>query len=136
MISQRLKNIFVLSIPVFIAHGLEEYLTGFYNTDSHIKFIFGYLNTLPNPQATFLLFQIMLWLALIVFAFLISNGKWRLGLMVIPGLIYIYELHHIFKAFSVGKYYPGLITALVFPIIVFLFWKELLKNYKSRKLLA
>ena len=31
MISTRLKNIFALSIPVFIAHGPEEYFTGFYN---------------------------------------------------------------------------------------------------------
>lgn len=132
MISQKLKNIFFLSVPVLIIHGLEEYLTSFYNTDSHVKFVFGYLNTLPTPQATFLLFQVMLWVALTIFAILISSEKWRLRLMIIPGLIYIYELHHIWKALEVGRYYPGLVTALLFPVIAFFFWKELLKSYKSR----
>jgi len=31
MISQNLKNIFLLLIPIFIAHGLEEYFTDFYH---------------------------------------------------------------------------------------------------------
>ena len=34
---------------------------------------------------------------------------------------------HIWKAFAAWDYYPGLITALGFPLIGFLFWKELTK---------
>lgn len=131
MISEKLKIIFFISIPVFIAHGLEEYFNGFYNIDSHSNFMLGYFNTLPNPQAIFLLFQIMLWFVLIISALLISGEKWQLRLMIIPGLVYIYELHHFWKAFEVGGYYPGVITAIAFPIIGFLFWKELLKNWKN-----
>ncbi len=125
----RLKKIFLLSIPVFIAHGLEEYFTGLYNIDSHVQFMFGYLNALPNPQAVFLLFQIMLWFTLIISAILISGEKWQLRLMVIPGLVYIYELHHFWQALAVGGYYPGLITALAFPAIAFFFWKELVASF-------
>lgn len=131
MITQRLKNIFILSVPVFITHGLEEYFTGLYNIDSHVKFIFGYFNALPTPQAVFLLFQIALWILLITIAILISSEKWRLRLMIIPGLFYIYEFHHIWKAILAGGYYPGLITALVFPIIAVFFWRELIRNYKK-----
>ena len=131
MISKKLKTIFALSIPLFIAHGVEEYFTALYNVDSHVKFMFGYFFTLPTPQAIFLLFQIMLWFTLIISLLLISGEKWQLRLMVIPGLIYIYELHHFWKAFEVWSYYPGLITAIAFPIIGFLFWKELLKNFKK-----
>ena len=128
MISQKLKTLFFISIPIFITHGLEEYFAGFYNIDSHVKFMFGYFNTLPTSQAVFLLFQIMLWFALIISALLISSEKWQLWLMIIPGLVYIYELHHFWKALVWGSYYPGVITAIAFPIIGFLFWKELLKN--------
>ena len=135
MISSRLKNIFILSILVFIAHGLEEYFTGLYNVDSHVEFMFGYFNTLPNLQAIFFLFQIMFWFTLIIFALLISGEKWQLRLMIIPGLVYIYELYHFWKAISVGGYYPGLITALMFPVIAFFFWKELIRNYKGQTLL-
>ena len=131
MISNKLKTIFYISIPVFMAHGLEEFFNGFYNVDWSFKFVFGFLNTMTIPQATFLVFQIMLWLAFIVFAFLIASERWRLRLMILPGLIYIFELHHIWKALGSWSYYPGVITAIAFPVIGFLFWKELLNNWKN-----
>ncbi|KKU50496.1 MAG: hypothetical protein UX71_C0001G0151 [Parcubacteria group bacterium GW2011_GWA1_47_10] len=131
MISHKLKNIFIFSIPVFIAHGLEEYFTGLYNNDWSIQFISGFLESMSTPQAIFLVFQIMLWLALVVFALLIISEKWRLRLMVIPGLVYIFELYHILKSVSVAGYYPGLITSLLFPVIAVFFWVELIRNYKN-----
>ena len=127
MISKKLKIIFAISIPIFIAHGLEEYFTGFYNVDNIFRFVFRPFEMMTIPQATFLLFQIMLWLAFIVFAFLIASEKWQLRFMVLPELIYIGEFHHIWKALAAWNYYPGLITALGFPIIGFLFWRELTK---------
>ena len=130
MITQRLKNIFLLSIPLFIAHGLEEILTGFYNVDSHVAFMFGKLTTMPTTQALFILFQIMIWLILIIGYLLILGPKWQLRLMFIPGIVFIYELHHLYKAFDVGGYYPGIITAIPLYAVGFFFWKELIKNYK------
>ena len=132
MISEKLKKIFLISIPVFIAHGTEEYIMGLYKIDSHVHFMFGYFENLPSMQAVFLLFQIMLWLTLIISYILISGEKWQLRMMVIPGLVYIYELHHIYKAVLVGGYYPGLITALLFPIIGFFFWKEIVGCFKQK----
>jgi hypothetical protein len=131
MISKKLKTIFALSIPIFIAHGLEEYLVGFYNVDNIFKFVFRPFEIMTVLQATFLLFQIMIWLLLIISFLLISNEKWKLRLMIIPGLVYIFELHHIWKALILWDYYPGVITAIIFPIIGFLFWKELFKNWKK-----
>ena len=86
---------------------------------------------MPVPQATFWVFQIMLWLALIVFAFLISSEKWRLRLMFLPGIIFIVELHHPWSAITSWDYYPGLITSIPVLIVGFLFWKELLNNLKK-----
>ena len=131
MISQKLKTIFYISIPVFIAHGLEEFFNNFYNIDWSTKLVFGFLNEMSVPQATFLVFQIMLWLALIVFAFLIANDKWRLRLMFLPGIIFIVELHHPWSVITSLGYYPGAITSIPLLILGFLFWKELLKNLKS-----
>ena len=95
MISKKLKAIFAISIPVFIAHGLEEYFTGFYNIDGISRFVFSPFETMTIPQATFLLFQIMIWFVLIGSFLLITNEKWQLRFMIVPGLIYIFELHHI-----------------------------------------
>ena len=127
MISSKLKNIFALSIPLFIAHGIEEFLTHFYDIDAHDQAIFGLLSSLSNHGATFVVFQIMFWLILIVSFLLISSEQWRFRLMFVPGIIFIYELHHLYKAVLTGGYYPGLITALLFPVIGYFYWRELLK---------
>lgn len=131
MMSSKLKTLFYISIPLFVAHGLEELLNGFYNVDWSTKLVFEFLNGMSVPQATFWVFQIMLWLALIVFALLIASEKWRLSLMFIPSIIFIVELHHIWKALESWNYYPGVITAIPLTIIGFFFWKELLKNLRN-----
>lgn len=124
MITNRLKYIFALSIPLFIAHGIEEFLTHFYDIDAHDQKIFGLLSGLSTHGATFVTFQVMLWLLLIISLLLLMGQKWQLYTLALVGLVYVYELHHIYKAISVGGYYPGLITALLFPIVAFFFWKE------------
>jgi|SRR3989338_1005830 len=131
MITSKLRTIFIISIPFFIAHGLEELFNSFYNIDWSVEVIFGFSNEMPVPQATFWVFQIMMWLALIVIAFLISGEKWRLRIMFIPGIIFIVELHHIWKALETWNYYPGVITAIPLTILGFFFWRELLKNWKN-----
>lgn len=130
--TKRLQQLFLILIPLFILHGLEEVFTGFYSIDSQVEFWFGNLNLLPTPQATFILFQIMIWLMLIVSYLLLLGPKWQLRLMFIPGIIFVYELHHLYKAIDVGGYYPGLITAIPLYLVGFLFWKELIKNYKLK----
>lgn len=130
MITKKLKVIFGLAIPLFIAHGLEEIFNDFYNIDSQVEFWLGNLNSLPTAQATFILLQIMLWLMLIIGYLLILGPKWQLRLMFIPGVAFLYEFHHLYKVFEVGGYYPGIVTAIPLYIIGFLFWRELIKNYK------
>lgn len=126
----KLKNLFLLSIILFILHGTEELITGFYNIDPQVKAMFSFVEKMTPFHAAFLVFQIMLWLVLAVSYLLLQGEKWQLRLMAIPGLVMIYELYHIYKSITLGSYYPGLITALFFPIIGYFFWKELIKNYK------
>ncbi len=131
MITKRLKIIFALSIPLFVLHGIEEFTTHFYDIDIHSQKIFGVLSGLSNHGATFVTFQVMLLLLLLISFLLILGEKWRFNTLAIIGAIYIYELHHIYKAIMVGGYYPGLYTALLFPVLAFFFWKEWLRAKKQ-----
>ena len=131
--TKRLQTLFLISIPLVIAHGLEEYFTGFYNVDSIFHFMFRYFQNMSIFQATFLLFQIMLWFLLVISYLVLIRGKWLLSLMTFLGLIYIFEIHHLIKSLVSWTYYPGAITALLFPVIGFLFWKELIHNWKQIK---
>jgi hypothetical protein len=131
MITKKFKNIFLISIILLIAHGIEELATGMYNVDRHVEIMFSFVKGMTPTHAAFLVFQIMIWLILIVSYLMILGPKWQLRLLVIPGLIFVYELEHIYMAISVGGYYPGLITAVLFPVVGFFYWKELIKTFKN-----
>lgn len=131
MISQKLKNIFLLLIPIFIAHGLEEYFTDFYHIDPSIQAVFVRLGfSLAN---TFLVFQITLWLLLILGFVLLRKSILTKTISLIMAGLLVFELWHIYKAIMVGGYYPGLYTALLFPIVGYFYWRELIKNNKQKK---
>ena len=130
MITTRLKVLFALSIPLFIVHGIEEILTGFYAVDAWDQFLFTPFAALSMHGVMFVTFQLMLWLLLIVSFALLSGEKWRFRMLAVIGVVYVFELHHIAKAILAGGYYPGLITSLFFPVLAYFFWKEWMQNYK------
>ena len=126
MISKRLKIIFGISIPIFIAHGLEEYFTGLYNFDS-------FYQSFSSPKIVFVIIVlILLNVSLIISYALVQKNKWVFGLSFLLGLLFIYEFVHIYEAIMTRGYYPGLYTALLFPIMGYFFWREFIENYKGR----
>ncbi|NBV76566.1 HXXEE domain-containing protein [bacterium] len=124
MISKKIKYIFALSIPFFIAHGIEEIFTGFYEMDAWDAYLFQPFAQLSLHGVMFVTFQLMFWLLLLVSLVLLLGERWRFYLLGVIGVVYIFELHHIVKAVLAGGYYPGLITSLAFPVIAYFFWKE------------
>ncbi len=133
MMSNKLKLIFGISIPIFIAHGVEEIFTGFYVVDAWDAYLFQPFAQLSMHGVMFVTFQLMFWLLLLVSLVLLLDEKWRFRMLAIIGVVYVFELHHIVKAVFAGGYYPGLITSLAFPIIAYFFWMEWLKNYRPIK---
>ena len=131
--TNKLKKLVFLSTLLLILHGIEEIFTGFYDVDPISTFVFKPFLAMGLYQATFLVFQIMLWLALILLSVLIIGGKWRLIVLTIPGFFLIFEIQHVIEALVRGSYYPGLITALFLPILGIFFWKEWLKNWRAKR---
>lgn len=111
-----LKQLTFWSLPLFILHGLEEYLAGYT----------GLANMVSTSAETFLLFEIMFWLALGVF--IVSLTKWRYILFFTLGLLFIYEFIHLFWSLRSLNYKPGLITGVLLAVFGFFYWKELLQT--------
>lgn len=131
MASSRLKIILTISILVFIAHGLEEYFTGFYDIDPIFKSVFRSFEGYLGLQMLFIFYQLAL-LILFFSLLYIQNSSLQLGLMIIFGIIMLFELSHIFEAVRRHSYYPGLATSFLFPVTSFYFFKELLKSFKTQ----
>lgn len=130
-LSKKLKNIILISVLIFILHGIEEYLTGFYNIDSIFNYVFSYFNLFIDYKLIFIVFQIIWWLVLLVFFLFVSKNKISSLFLILFGLVFIFEVHHIIKALVFSRYYSGLITSFLFPITGFFYWKELIINLKA-----
>lgn len=132
MATSRLKTLFALSIPLFIAHGIEEILTGFYAIDSHVAFVFGWLQPLLSLQTSFLILQLVFWTFLVIAYFALRADRFVLTLLFFVGVLYVYELHHLLKTFQVGAYYPGIVTAIPLYVVGVFFWRELIAVMQLR----
>lgn len=125
MVMSRLKAIFALSIPLFIAHALEEYITKFYERDAWDEFFPARFVASPEQASiVFLLVQVVLVCLLFGILFVRMNERMRWWLFAGVGLLYVYELIHVVRALLAGTYYPGLITAVLFVPIALVFWRE------------
>ncbi len=121
----KLQSTFLALASLFVIHGLEEYFTEFYKIDWSYRLIFDSLSDIPE---VFLAYQASLWLLLLLTYVLLKKGKRISWLLIVLGVLSILELQHVYAAIVSQTYYPGLITSLLFPIVGFYFWKELLKK--------
>lgn len=128
LVSNKVKKLFLVLVVLFMLHGVEEYLTGFYKVDLSLAQFFGFFEIIPWPQAVFLLFQAMWWLILVLILLFIFVKKWSYYAMIIIGLITLLEIHHIYKALAQMAYYPGLLTSLLIVVVGIFFLKELLRH--------
>jgi len=51
-------------------------------------------------------------------------------LMILLGLVYLFELSHVYDAIAAHSYYSGVYTSILLLCVGFFYWKELLKNHK------
>lgn len=130
MISDKLKHIFLLSLALIYAHGLEEIIGGFQYFDSFMVAGARYFGT--NPEFFYWMSHLIFWISLPTLFLIFRNKKLGLLLISIFGIIYFVELHHITKGFIARSYYPGMITALFYPIIGLFFWRQLIRDWKAK----
>lgn len=124
MISKKLKVLYLISIIMVFIHGIEEYFTGLYTFDS-------FYTSFAHPRLVFVIIILILCNGFLALSYIaIQKGKFSLSFSVVLGVLLLYEFQHIIVSISHRDYTPGLITALSFPVLSILFWKELLLNLK------
>ncbi len=117
----KLKATILVAIILFILHGIEEYLTGFYKVDYLFVTIAQNINIFSLAlSAKFLIFQFIFWLLLIIAFAQLKKEKTMLWFTILFSLIALFELEYIVNALLIKDYYPGAITSLLFPSIIVL----------------
>ena len=128
MITTKLKLYFLATALLLVAHMLEEWFSGFHDVFPFMLWLGQQFQT--KSGAVFFIFMLMSWLSLLAsLVFLSEKRKWILWMLSVFSIIYVFELHHPVHALLLGRYYPGAITGLLFPILGVFFWKELRTNF-------
>ena len=117
-----IKTLWLLAIPLFALHAIEEYFFSFPSQDPLIKLFSAYLHL--DTLSIFFILQIFLGILLIVPLFVGFKRWWNL----IIGIILVSELEHIAMSVSLREYYPGFYTSIFLVILGIFFWRELLKT--------
>ena len=130
MISKHLQSLFLLSLLLITAHGIEEAFTDFRHTDSFVIGIASWLNM--TPEMFYWVFHIIWWTMLPSIYIFLRKSSVLLPLLTLFSIVFVFELHHVIKAIIASQYYPGMITAFFYPILGIFFYKELLKNWKLK----
>lgn len=130
MASNKLKHIFLLSLLLIYAHGIEEVINGFQYSDSFIVYGSNLFNT--TPEIFYWISHLVWWVSLPILFLLFRKSRLGLTLMTLYGLVFFIELHHPIKGFLAGSYYPGMVTALFYPVFGFFYWKQIITNWKAK----
>jgi hypothetical protein len=129
MVTKKLKFLFGLSLLLIAFHGVEEVTTGFLYKDSFISFFSELFTT--KGEIFYWTFHIMWWFMLLAVFLVLLGRKWVLIPMSLFGIVFFFEIHHLFKAILTGEYYPGMVSAFFYPILGIFYWKELISSWRK-----
>jgi hypothetical protein len=101
-------------LALYVPHLTEEAMTRMHD-DPLIVSAFGPLSGLSARHAAYLVFQIMLAVALGMTLLFSLGGRSRLAVMAGLGVAMILEGHHALQAIRSFAYNPGLVTSLPMP---------------------
>jgi hypothetical protein len=128
-----LKTIMAAAIVLFVVHAVEEFVTGFPDADRSFLWIAELFEGLTLPQSVFILYEICL-ITLLIAVFAVAFFRVPLKVFfVLLGIVMLLESVHIIAALVMKGYYPGLITALFFPVLSVLYWIRLLRDLRAER---
>lgn len=120
-VPKQLQSLYFFSIPLFIIHVAEEFITLYYPQ------FFGIIYRQRNlPMDTFLYTETLVITGMLIGAYALKKKLVPLSLMILPGLFYLYQFEHIEHTIKLQSYYPGLFTGILLFILGLWFWGVLL----------
>jgi len=124
--TKKLKTLIYLSVPLLVAHSLEEYLTGFYGWSPGFKRAFTVVTADP-----ILAWLVMMWVAFGFVAIMVVSERWRFYGATLPALLFSFELHHWVEFIIAPHYKGGDGTAVLIPMFLGFYWREWWKNLRT-----
>ena len=134
MVTKRILNLFLAASILEIIHmPLELWIFRIDHTYyADAKAVFdGIINALTpisqNADEAFILMVGIFGVVLLGTIYLsLRGGKWQLVVIMFFSLLFISEIHHLIRSFTLGDYYPGTIVGLILVVLgLILFWESI-----------
>ena len=126
-----MKRLLLASLLVYAPHLLEEHFTGI-DDEPWMAFALGPFAGLSPSHAAYLVFQVMLALALaMTFAFSLG-GKPQRAVMSALGISLVAESHHLVRLVISHHYNSGLVTSLPMPLVGALIFIALFQSKEQK----
>ena len=138
MVPNKKIKIILLSLPILVlVHGIEEYIVGLriavsesMVTGVSLLPVFSNLSKFQSIYIVYIIMQVILFT--VIAALLTDLKKLRIFVLLIIGLLPIYQTHHIIEAVINLKYNPGLYTSFLFFFIGIVYIKEMVILSKKK----
>lgn len=136
-VSNRMSNMFLLAITLMFLHKIECWLTDEWVASPFFNWMVAFGFSLdPNKNAAtgeiiFYVFIFWLYAGLIMGWMLMRGGLPAKIALSVWGLTFILEWHHPFRMLSLGGYYPGGVTAVIYLPVMFWYWVEWVRFMRS-----
>ncbi len=127
MLSKKFQLIVLFSLLLHWLHGVECTLTKYYEVG---PVFMDYFHTVK--ETAYLAFHIPFYIFLLLAFLLLQRGRWMFIPLALYGMIFFTEFHHFLRGVVQMNYYPGMITSFFFPFIGILYFKELIKLWKTK----
>ena len=109
-----MNRLLLLCLLVYAPHLVEEHVTRMCDDPILVRALGG-LASMPARQAAYLVFQVMLAVALGMTYLFSRGGRSRDAVMIALGVALLAESHHLARWLVTREYNPGLLTALPMP---------------------
>lgn len=131
-VDRRTSSLFLLSVLVMLAHKVECWVTEEWVESPFFQLLVSLGPDLDvNPahafgEALFLVFVFWLFAGLFMGWLLLRGGAAAWAALAVWGLTFVLEWHHVVRALARSGYYPGLYTAVVYLVVMAVYWRSLL----------
>lgn len=126
-IPKKITKLYFLSVPLFLLHVAEEYFTLYY------PLLFGVTYRYDLPKERFITVETIVIIMLFVFAFLLYKKLLPTFALILPGMLYVWQLEHIYYVVNLHIYYQGIFTGLFLVILGGFYWKDIIVFFLKGK---
>lgn len=129
-VTNQFKYILVATLIAMLLHTVEEFITKLWNFDPFMIYMSAHFQI--SGVVIYSIIQVLVLVLIIVVLVLAFKNRLNKSLAILLGLVFFFELLHLYNSIKILGYYPGLYTGIALIVIGYFYWRELVIIMKHK----